>query len=288
MSLSYESLEAFVTAAETGSFTSAARKLSKAQSTISTLIGNLEIDWDIQLFDRSGKYPKLTEEGGAMLGDARLAMARLKSLNSRACSMAELACTKLTLISDELMSIPEMAELSRLFSQRFPDVELSLLLDDPAVVLNALENRQADIAVGGFSGIPVSPWIDIRQPGTQELVTIVSPEHPLVALDYVTEENLAKYRQITHLPSTSSHCGVTRWHANSYFTMMHLAVKGVGWAKVPRSVLNELVTPNAYVILDGDSSVKPQYYPFQIAVRKDVHLGEAGHWLIEAIEKLAQ
>ncbi|MDP2516912.1 LysR family transcriptional regulator [Photobacterium damselae subsp. piscicida] len=44
MQFSIEQLEAFVAAAETGSFSAGARKLNKAQSVISTAIANLELD----------------------------------------------------------------------------------------------------------------------------------------------------------------------------------------------------------------------------------------------------
>lgn len=45
MHYSPEALHAFVEAAALGSFSAAARKLRKSQSTVSTAIANLEADW---------------------------------------------------------------------------------------------------------------------------------------------------------------------------------------------------------------------------------------------------
>ncbi|NVL29209.1 LysR family transcriptional regulator, partial [Pseudomonas syringae pv. actinidiae] len=52
MSYSPEALEAFVQIAALGSFSAAARRLGKSQSTISEAISRLEIDLGLELFDR--------------------------------------------------------------------------------------------------------------------------------------------------------------------------------------------------------------------------------------------
>lgn len=60
MHYSPEALQAFVEAAALGSFSAAARKLRKSQSTVSTAIANLEADLALTLFDRSARQPVLT------------------------------------------------------------------------------------------------------------------------------------------------------------------------------------------------------------------------------------
>ena len=61
-----ENFRAFVLAAELGSFSAAARQMGKAQSAVSSAIANLEVDADVQLFDRSSRNPVLTEAGAAL------------------------------------------------------------------------------------------------------------------------------------------------------------------------------------------------------------------------------
>ena len=63
MTPSLEHFKALLATAETGSFSAAARRLGKAQSVVSAAIANLEIDLGLALFDRSGRYPVLTEAG---------------------------------------------------------------------------------------------------------------------------------------------------------------------------------------------------------------------------------
>lgn len=67
MSVNLDQVEAFVTAADSGSFSAAAKKLGKSQATISVAVQNLEIDLNVQLFDRSKKLPVLTESGKHVL-----------------------------------------------------------------------------------------------------------------------------------------------------------------------------------------------------------------------------
>ena len=85
---SLEQLEAFVCAAHERSFSGAARKLGKAQSAISTAVINLEIDLGVTLFDRSGRYPRLTSEGIVLLADARQVLSSVDGMKARAKGMA--------------------------------------------------------------------------------------------------------------------------------------------------------------------------------------------------------
>jgi hypothetical protein len=67
MNPSLEQLKTLLVAAQAGPFGGGAQ-LGKAQSAVSTAIANLEIDLGLELFDRSGRYPVLTEAGPASPG----------------------------------------------------------------------------------------------------------------------------------------------------------------------------------------------------------------------------
>ncbi|UAB88090.1 LysR family transcriptional regulator [Ruegeria sp. SCSIO 43209] len=76
MRASFEQLEAFVTTLNEVSFSAAARKCNKAQLVISTLVANLEVDLDVELFDRSRRYPSLTKAGEALISPAEILLER--------------------------------------------------------------------------------------------------------------------------------------------------------------------------------------------------------------------
>ncbi|TKB24199.1 MAG: LysR family transcriptional regulator, partial [Mesorhizobium sp.] len=67
-----DQLQILVAVADTGSFSAAGRKLSRAQSVISYAIANLEAQLGLKLFEREGtREPQLTDVGKATLEDAR-------------------------------------------------------------------------------------------------------------------------------------------------------------------------------------------------------------------------
>lgn len=72
MRYSPEALMAFVETVSCGSFSAAARRLRKSQSTISTAIAHLEADLGFPLFDRSSRQPVLTEKENGYLAMFRL------------------------------------------------------------------------------------------------------------------------------------------------------------------------------------------------------------------------
>src|SRR3982074_1824858 len=82
--LSLDQLRTFIAAAEEGSFSAAGRKLKRAQSVVSQTLANLEKPLGVKLFDRSARYPRLTDSGQALLNDARAIADGVDCLKARA------------------------------------------------------------------------------------------------------------------------------------------------------------------------------------------------------------
>src|ERR1700735_5147760 len=86
--VSLDQLRTFIAAVDEGSFSAASRKLLRSQSVVSETIGNLEEQIGLRLFERSGRYPKLTAAGSAILGDARSIITGVDLLKARAKGMS--------------------------------------------------------------------------------------------------------------------------------------------------------------------------------------------------------
>nr|WP_233100403.1 LysR family transcriptional regulator [Pseudomonas putida] len=89
MRYSPEALVAFVEAAALGSFSAAARKLRKSQSTISIAIANFEADIGCELFDRAGRHPTLNEAGRQVLTHVEAILDASARLDALAVRLAE-------------------------------------------------------------------------------------------------------------------------------------------------------------------------------------------------------
>src|SRR6202040_881806 len=62
-----EQLRPLRAVADAGSFSAAARKLGRVQAAVSQSIDRLEAQLGLRLFDRSGRVPRLTRNGEAIL-----------------------------------------------------------------------------------------------------------------------------------------------------------------------------------------------------------------------------
>jgi len=83
--VSLDQLRTFIAAVDEGSFSAAARKLLRAQSVVSETVSNLEEQIGVPLFDRSGRYPKLTRQASCFSPN------RLPSRRSGQCSSNEVS-----------------------------------------------------------------------------------------------------------------------------------------------------------------------------------------------------
>ena len=123
MRYSPEALTAFVETVSCGSFSAAARRLRKSQSTISTAIAHLEADLGVQLFDRSSRQPVLTEEGKKVLGYVQAILSASDRLDEVALSLTGETEARLTFVLSDTLHPDVLEELMVQFDRQFPYTE---------------------------------------------------------------------------------------------------------------------------------------------------------------------
>ena len=148
MSLSLESLQLLVAAADSGSFSAAARRLGKAQSAVSTGIANLEIDLGLTLFDRSGRLPRLTAPGERMVAEARALLAQQGQLQALAAELAAGIEARLTLAIDDESLLPWLTPVLEQLAAAYPLLELELLFPMMEDLSDMLLTGRAQLAIG--------------------------------------------------------------------------------------------------------------------------------------------
>src|SRR5436189_6400751 len=87
--ITIDQLRIFIAAVDEGSFSAAGRKLRRAQSVVSQTLANLEAQLGLKLFDRSGRYPVLTDDGRALLSEARAVTAGMDRFKAQAKGLSE-------------------------------------------------------------------------------------------------------------------------------------------------------------------------------------------------------
>ena len=177
MTPSLEHFKALLATAETGSFSAAARRLGKAQSVVSAAIANLEIDLGLALFDRSGRYPVLTEAGARICQEAGVLLAQSERLQAIAGELANGVESRLTLAIDDDSHLPWLGSLLEEFASRYPAVELELLFPLMEDVTELLKSGRAQLGISYQKAHPERELVS-RSLGTVTMPLVVSPDHP--------------------------------------------------------------------------------------------------------------
>src|SRR5206468_12022841 len=101
-------------AGDEGSFSAAGRKLRRAQSVVSQTLANLEAQLGVKLFDRSARYPRLTEEGRSLLADARSVADNVDEFKARARAMREGLEPELSVAMDVMLAMEALTRAAKI------------------------------------------------------------------------------------------------------------------------------------------------------------------------------
>lgn len=232
-----DQLRQFVTTADSGSFSAAARHLGKAQSAVSTAISLLEADLGLELFDRSRRNAQLTDAGELLLLEARELLRQSKALDQRAQSLSAGSEARLALALDEALPYAAINTLIREIAERFPDLELTLLNGTASEVADYVDQERAQLAFHFVRG-PLPSCFDQRHIGTVPQGVFVAAGHPLVSDKPVQREDLVKYRQLL-MHADDMHETVYSpkvWRSDSFYSIAEMVADDLGWAILPVNI----------------------------------------------------
>lgn len=278
-----EALTAFAEAATLGSFSAAARKLGKSQSTVSSAIANLEIDLGLALFDRSSRKPTLTEGGRVVLGKVREILAASDRLDRAASQLAGGLEARLSVVWSDTYQSDRFENMLMTFEQRFPDLEFECLIAEHGDLVSLVQTGRAQIGVVAAQNV-YPPDIGAAMLAEQSEITLfVAANHPLAGLKDITPEVLANYRQLrldTYLAQAAQTMSSARraWSAPSYLMLLEMAVLGFGWAAIPRWMVTRFAAGS---LIELDARGWPQRVPVDAVWSRQRPLGRAGTWLLQ-------
>jgi len=289
--VSLDQLRTFIAAADEGSFSAAGRRLKRAQSVVSQTLANLEGQLGVKLFDRSARFPVLTDQGRALLADALTVAGNMDILKARAKSLAGGLEPELSVAVDVMFPDATFTRVVAAFQKEFPATLLRFDVASSAVVEPVLNRHCSVGVVGSWSLAP--PQLTRERLLTVRIPTVVSSQHPLATRrGTIPTAVLDEYVHLTHIDpaDVSSHISVPRYAR--VWRLAHLGAKlaflraGLGFGALPLHWIEaDLASGTLVQITTEDAPPGGRMIIMSAIYRTDSPPGPAGRWFIEQLKQ---
>ncbi len=283
-----EALTAFAEAAALGSFSAAARKLGKSQSTVSTAIAHLEVDLGLLLFDRSSRKPTLTGHGRVMLAHVREILAASDRLDRSASELAGGLETRLSVVWSDTYQSDRFEPILLAFERQFPDLEFECLIAEHGDLVSLVQSGRAHIGVVAAQALYPPDIGSATIVEQSEIALFVAKTHPLAFEHDITPALLAGFRELRlDTYALDKHAGQNSqarsssqrvWSAPSYLMLLEMAVLGFGWAAIPRWMVARFAVDSLHELA---ARGWPRRVPVDAVWSRQRALGRAGTWLLQ-------
>ncbi|EGA65879.1 LysR family transcriptional regulator [Vibrio brasiliensis] len=246
---SKSSLEMLDTVARLGSFTAAAEVLHKVPSAISYGVRQVEQELDVVLFRRLPRKVELTPAGELFIAEARMLLRQMAEIQSQTRRVAHGWQSTLKLTLDNVVKLDKLKPLVESFYQEFEFAELQINMEVFNGSWEAIAQERADIVIGATSAIPVGGDFEVRDMGVLDWAFVMSPAHPCVREQYLSEEFVSQFPAIC-LDDTSSvlpkrHTGhypkQRRLLLPNWYSAIECLKNGVGVGYMPRHIAMPLI-----------------------------------------------
>jgi len=287
--VSLDQLRTFIAAVDEGSFSAAARKLNRVQSAVSGWIGGLEAQIGVALFDRSGRFPKLTPEGVLLLADARNVVAGVDTLKARARLMSAGLEAELSVVVDVFFPTALVSATAKAFARRYPLTPLRLFVEGLGAAYQPVLDGRCSLGILAPLDMPF-PSLVAERIGTVPLVTVAARDHPLASFKrQIPKAALAKHVQLVLTDRSDLSAGKdygvkspTTWRLADLSTKHAFLLDGVGWGNMPAHMVEADVADARLVILEVEDMLPTGFSlamaTFHQAARPP---GPAGRWFID-------
>src|SRR5258706_2043303 len=287
--ITLDQLRTFIAAADQGSFSAAGRKLRRAQSVVSQTLANLEGQLGVALFDRRARYPTLTEDGRALLQDAREVAAQMDGFKARAKTLREGLEPELSLSIDVMYPMNELTEAVAKFRDTFPHTPLRLFVEVLGAVIEPVLHGTCQIGIIG--SLPILPetmhselLLDVP------LVTVVAPKHPLASYKgVIPQSELQRHVQLVLTDRSTLSKGQSYgvfsknvWRLADMGARHAFLRAGFGFGNMPRFMVEDDIASGKLRVIriELPTNLKP-LMPRRAVYRTDATTGPAGRWLID-------
>tara|TARA_R110002124_G_scaffold274683_2_gene444682 strand:+ start:41 stop:925 length:885 start_codon:yes stop_codon:yes gene_type:complete len=195
-------LHVFHTAARRLNFTRTAEELSITQPAITRHIHELEAQLKTKLFDRSGSHLKLTKAGELLLHYTDEIFEIYRHLEFEISSLNQSKRGKLRLGASTTVAQYILPPILARFRQKFPEIEIILVIKNTEDIELALQNGGIDLAL--IEGYRKNSAIKYTEFLKDEIVLVSRSDNPLARSGYVTKEKLLEIPLLLREPGSGT------------------------------------------------------------------------------------
>lgn len=244
------SLKAFLTIVDQGSFSEAAEILHLTQPAISKRLATLENQLNTRLVDRSHREIRLTDAGARLLPHARKILDEIHNARHAITTSNETVGGELHAIASHHIGLHHLPDWLRRFRRAYPQVELNLQFMESDAAYTQMDKRNAELAFVTLSD-SMNPEFSILAQWPDPMAFVVGADHPLADIEQPTLTDLAPHPALLPDTSTATYRVVSRLFLEENLTLRPLmptnyleTIKmmtsvGLGWSVLPVSMLDD-------------------------------------------------
>jgi DNA-binding transcriptional LysR family regulator len=264
LNVTLRQLEVFVAIVEKGSFTAAAEHFGIAQPSVSAHVRALEGETGGSVFERRrGRKPALTDLGRSVLHHARELIAEADDLRNELASSRDPARQRVVFSCQRSVANFILAKQIPTFAVVHPEFHLVVRIGKHEEVLTEVRDGSADL--GCFLSNEEIRGVRSEVIGTQRLMLMAAPSHPLAGRARVSAREIQKHGFVGPPPSSLFGRAVTRLlagagisevkivaQATEYQFLRELVAAGVGLSCSPEKSVQADVERGLLVPIDFD------------------------------------
>nr|WP_278044357.1 LysR family transcriptional regulator [Vibrio mediterranei] len=234
-----ELLKCFIAAADSGSFSAAARSLGKHLATVSGNIARLEDELGVELFDRTGKYPEITSQGLSLYDSARVAVDSIERFNLNALHLSSGVPALFTLAIDQDLPLQPFQNALAQCHKNWPHLQVTLIKKTCSEILIDVSEGKVDLALTpSLEGN--SNFYEFVAIGHWNAHFCCHKTHPLGRKRTISNDDLLSSTQIIPRAAKTESAlldaykmSSSIWYVDGYNSMVEVLKAGIGWAMLP-------------------------------------------------------
>ena len=293
MNLNY--IKTFYYTAKLGSITNAAAFLDMTQPAATRQLQELQSSVDLVLFDKTGKKMILTDVGYILYNIAEKIIDLEKEIDKNIKDYQNQKSGNIKIITTEGFGNYYLTEMILLFKRMYPEVVISIDIDEPAKIPDEISMMKYDI---GFTDRPLGNENTILTKILDDnLFLITNPGNDLSELLYFTAENLSNLNMVTLSKGSMERALIDEYllennitvnvvcEVSSYQSLKNYVMNNIGVAIAPKYIVNEEIkSGNLLAIPEKNNSIINNYY---LINHKDKFFNKPLHVFREIILKWA-